>query len=151
MLESPADEEDIIEAVGVSRFVELMELEASVLETPADEEETMGVLGVFKFVELIGLGEIELEAEIETPVKVVVEGTDVLTTVLETPTLEVPMLKVLVLGTLTVEKTELMVVEDMVEDILGGWLELSGVVEGELVVVGAEVVEETRPGDWVEE
>ena len=83
------------------------------LERPADGEETMGVLGVFGFVELMELG------EIETPVKVMVEGFDVLTTVLEIPTLEVLMLKVLVLGTLFVEKIELMVVEDMIEDKLG--------------------------------
>ena len=71
------------------------------------------MLGVFGFVELMELG------EIGTPVKVMVEGFDVLTTVLEIPTLEVLMLKVLVLGTLFVEKIELMVVEDMIEDKLG--------------------------------
>ena len=103
----------------LGEFVELIELKVSVLERPADDEGTMDVLGVLGSVELMELGEIELEAEIETPVEVMVEGPDVLTTVLETSMLEVPMLKVLVLGTLVVEKIELMAVKDMVEDKLG--------------------------------
>ena len=82
-------------------------------------EETTDVIGEFGSVELMESGEIELEAEIESPVKVMVEGFDVLTTVLGIPTLEVSMLKVLVLGTLSVEETELMVFEDVVEDKLG--------------------------------
>ena len=143
--------EETTDVLGEFEFVELKELKLSVLERPRDEEETIGVLGVLGFVELIELGEIELEAEIESPVEVMVEGFDVLTTVLGIPTLEIPMLKVLVLGTLFVEETALMIFEDVVEDKLGDWLGLSGVVEGELLVAGAEVVKATRPGDWFEE
>ena len=111
--------EETTDELGEFEFVELIVLKVSVIERPADDEGTMDVLGVLGSAELMELREIELEAEIETPVKVMVEGSDVLTSVLETPTLEVPMLKVLVLGTLVVEKIESMVVEDMVEDKLG--------------------------------
>ena len=119
VLERPADDEETMDVLGIFGFVELMELKASEIERPADDEETMDVLGIFGTVELMELGELELVAELETPVKAMVEGFDVLTTVLDVPTLEDPMLKLPVLGTLFVEETELMVVEDMVEDKLG--------------------------------
>ena len=119
VLERPADDEDTRDMLGVFGFVELMELKLSVLERPAEDEETIDVLEIFGSVELMELGELELEAELEAPVKMMVEGSDVLTTVLEISTGEVPMLKVPVLGTLLVEETELMVGEDMIEDKLG--------------------------------